>query len=125
MWTTGELCRLLEVAAEHRLLAFYRLAAYTGARRGELLHLRWSQVDIDGREITLSGSTAGVEGQGVEGTTKGGRSRVVAIDGETAAVLREHRKRQAAERPKVGPLWTGPGDLVFAAETGSRCTPTP
>ncbi len=123
VWTATDLRRFLEVAREHRLFAFYRLAAFTGARRGELLHLRWSGVDLDAREVTLSGSTSVVEGKRVEGTTKGGRSRVIAVDAETVAILRDHRKAQAAERLKAGPLWTGPGDLVFATETGEPLYP--
>jgi integrase len=47
----------LEQAAAHRLFAFFRLAAYTGARRGELLALRWSALDLDAAEVTLRGST--------------------------------------------------------------------
>jgi len=49
---------LLAAARSHRLFAFYRLAAYTGARRGELLYLRWSAVDLDGTEVTFGGSAA-------------------------------------------------------------------
>jgi integrase len=40
VWTADQLGRFLTVARSHRLFAFYRLAAYTGARRGELLYLR-------------------------------------------------------------------------------------
>ena len=47
VWTADQLGTFLTVARSHRLFAFYRLAAYTGARRGELLYLRWSAVDLD------------------------------------------------------------------------------
>jgi integrase len=47
IWTTNQLDSFLATACSHRLFAFYRLAAYTGARRGELLYLRWSAVDLD------------------------------------------------------------------------------
>jgi integrase len=40
----------LAEANSHRLFAFYRLAAYTGARRGELLYLRWAALDLDAAE---------------------------------------------------------------------------
>ena len=43
-WTFSELKTFLNVASEHRLYFFYRLSAYTGARRGELLALRWTDV---------------------------------------------------------------------------------
>ena len=51
VWTTEQLDHFLAVARAHRLFAFYRLAAYTGARRGELLYLRWQAVDLDAAEI--------------------------------------------------------------------------
>jgi integrase len=40
----------LAEANSHRLFAFYRLAAYTGARRDELLYLRWAALDLDAAE---------------------------------------------------------------------------
>ena len=58
VWTTEQLGAFLSAARSHRLYAFYRLAAYTGARRGELLYLRWQAVDLDAAEITFGGSTA-------------------------------------------------------------------
>lgn len=52
----GSLRRFLDRMSEHRLFAFYRLAAYSGARRGEPLNLRW--LDVDGR-LRLSGLCCG------------------------------------------------------------------
>jgi integrase len=75
VWTPAELRMFLSVAAAHRLGAFYRLAVYTGARRGELLHLRWSDIDLDAAEVTFRGSTDVIDGERVDGTTKGDRSR--------------------------------------------------
>ena len=57
----AQLRAFLEVARGHRLFAFFHLAAYTGARRGELLHRRRL---IDGGRITITGSTAVVGGVG-------------------------------------------------------------
>lgn len=42
IWTADQLRVFLDVVAEHRLGAFYWLAAHRSARRGELLNLRWS-----------------------------------------------------------------------------------
>jgi integrase len=124
IWSAAQLRTFLDVAADHRLGAFYRLAAYSGARRGELLYLRWSAVDLDAHEVTFSGSTAVIDGARVEGPTKGGRSRVVGLDADTVEVMREHRRRQAAER-LAAERWTGDGDdLVFRAEDGSPLFPS-
>ena len=123
VWTAQQMDTFLTAARSHRLFAFYRLAAYTGARRGELLYLRWQAVNLDTAEITFGGSTAVVRGQRIEGTTKGGRSRVVSIDGETVAVLREHRCRQAAERLAAGSAWADTGGLVFTNRWGEPLYP--
>ena len=58
VWTAEQLHAFLTAARSHRLFAFYRLAAYTGARRGELLYLRWHALDLDAAEVTFGGSTA-------------------------------------------------------------------
>ena len=123
IWTVEQLGCFLTAARSHRLFAFYRLAAYTGARRGELLYLRWHALDLDAAEVTFGGSTAVVRGQRVEGTTKGGRSRTVSIDKDTVAVLREHRRQQAEERLAAGSAWNDNGGLVFTSRWGEPLYP--
>src|SRR5207247_491953 len=105
VWTAAQLGSFLATAKSHRLYAFYHIAAYTGARRGELLYLRWDALDLDAAEVTFSGSTAVVRGLRVEGTTKGGRSRTISIDQATVTVLREHHRQPAKERPAAGSAW--------------------
>jgi integrase len=123
VWTAEQLDAFLTAARSHRLFTFYRLAAYTGARRGELLYLRWHAIDLDAAEITFGGSTAVVGGQRVEGTTKGGRSRTVSIDSGTVAILREHHRQQAAERLAAGSAWNDSGGLVFISRWGEPLYP--
>jgi integrase len=123
VWTTDQLDSFLSAARSHRLYAFYRLAAYTGARRGELLYLRWSAVNLNAAEVTFGGSSAVVRGQRVEGTTKGGRSRIVSIDQDTVTVLRDHRRRQAEEWQAAGAAWTDNDSLVFTTKWGEPLYP--
>ncbi len=123
VWTPGQLRAFLDTARQHRLFAFYRLAAYTGARRGELLNLRWRDIDLDAGEVRITGSAAVIAGQRIEGTTKSGRSRTVSIDAETVQILRDHRKRQAEDRLRVGPDWRGIDDYVFATAWGEPIHP--
>ena len=123
VWTVQQLGAFLNTAGSHRLFAFFRLAAYTGARRGELLYLRWEAVDLNAAEVTFGGSTAVIRGQRVEGTTKGGRSRMVSLDRDTVVVLREHRRQQAEERLAAGSAWNDSGGLVFVSRWGEPLHP--
>ena len=72
IWTSAQLCGFLEEARGDRLFAFYHLAAYTGARRGELLNRPWRDVDLAAHEVRITGSAAVVGGARIEGTTKTG-----------------------------------------------------
>ncbi len=123
VWAPAQLRPFLDTARQHRLFAFYRLAAYTGARRGELLDLRWRDVNLDLGEVRITGSAAVISGQRIEGTTKSGRSRTVSIDPGTVQELRDHRKRQAEERLRVGPEWRGTDDYVFSTAWGEPIHP--
>lgn len=95
-----------------------RLAAGTGARRGEIDALRWTSIDVDTRQVTVSRNRIAVKGQVVEKSTKGRRSRSFGIDGETTAILRAHRARELEKALKFGvpfardaPVLTGlPGE---------------
>jgi len=58
VWTIAQLRTFLATAQQHRLFAFFHVAAFTGARRGELVNLQWKDIDLDGKKITITGSTA-------------------------------------------------------------------
>nr|WP_231329739.1 site-specific integrase [Actinomadura graeca] len=119
-----QLRAFLVTAEAHRLSAFFHLAAYTGARRGELLNLRWPDVDLDGASVHIRGSVGFVAGERIEGTTKSGRSRVVSIDPGTVDVLKAHRKRQFADKLKAGEFWKGKEDgHVFTTGWGEPIHP--
>nr|WP_055504408.1 site-specific integrase [Nonomuraea pusilla] len=123
VWTTDQLKEFLMHSRAHRLWAFFHLAAYTGARRGELLHLRWSDVDLDGKQLVIRGSASFIGGERVEGSTKSGRKRVVSLDDGTIRVLRDQRRMQAADKLVVGPEWRGGGDHVFTTGWGEPVHP--
>lgn len=122
MWTAKDLDVFLESISGHRLHAFYRVAAFTGARRGEVLHLRWSDLELKEDMIRFEGSTGVVDGERIDGTTKGGRSRVVGIDGGTRRVLERHRLAQVADCGLAGPEWNV-SDLVFTSQLGRPLYP--
>ncbi len=117
---TGAFLRAVE---SDRLTALWRLAAMTGLRRGELCGLRWQDVDLDASRVTVVQVAAMVDSQLIFAEPKTANSRrSVAIDPETAAVLRGPRTRQREERIAWGPAWTDSG-LVFTHEDGTALRP--
>jgi integrase len=84
--------RLLETAEleDPTFAVVLRVAAATGARRGELCALRWSDVDLDQRTITSERAVILVDGGVQERSTKTHNRRTVALDGGTLERLRKH-----------------------------------
>jgi len=123
-WNIAELNSFLEASKSHRLSFYFRLSAFTGARRGELLALNWS--DFDGKSITISKSRTEINGAVIEqNTTKGGSNgqRRVPLDNETIELFTAHRKRQLVERMAVGEVWQETG-YIFVQENGLPLYPT-
>jgi integrase len=121
-WSAVEVGRFLAAVSDDRLAAAWRVAASTGMRRGEVLGLRWRDLDLEGARASLSQTV--IEGDGAPrfSITKNGRGRSVALDPVTVDALREHRKAQVAERMLLGPAWQEL-DLVFCREDGSPVWP--
>ena len=118
MWGAENLASFLETTSRHRLHAYFQLAAYTGARRGELMNLRWADVHLgESPFIRLRGTVAVIEGSRVEGSTKSGRERTISIDADTVAHLVRHHEEQELERSVAGASWVD-DDHVFRQELG-------
>lgn len=94
----ADLARLIAAAAEVNatLPAYFRLAAATGARRGELCALRWKHVDFERRRLTIErGIVVGADQELIEKDTKTHQARRVTLDEDTAAIVLAHRDRCA------------------------------
>lgn len=122
--TAAEARRVLEQAAPTRLHALAVLLLRLGLRKGEALALRWPQVDLEERTLRIEATRTRVAGHGVvETATKTrGSARTVPLPDDVAALLREHRARQAEERLALGPRWPG-SDHVFTTELGNPLDP--
>lgn len=122
-WTPEQLYAFLEGMADHRLRAGFLLAATTGMRRGEVLGLRWADIDFTTRRLTVNQTVLNVAYKITIGTPKTPRSRrTIALDPETVRVLLEHRRQQLAERHAMGNAYIDQ-DLVFAREDGRPTHP--
>jgi integrase len=123
-WTAEELGTFLEHVRGDPLFAAYVLLATTGMRRGEVLGLRWTDVDIEHRRLGIVQSLTTINDDVFLGPTKSVRSRRnIAIDTETAAALKAHRKAQAAARLAAGEIWDSSYDLVFCDGDGTPLHP--
>jgi integrase len=122
-WTAEQLRSFLEHVADDRLYALWLLAASTGMRRGELLGLRWVDLDLDRARASIRQTLVAVSGRVLVSEPKTNRGRrAVALDPRTVAALRAWRAAQASERLAWGPAWTDNG-LVFTSEDGSVIHP--
>jgi len=104
-------------AAGPQAAAFYVLALSTGLRKGELCGLTWSAVDLKAGTMSIVRQLVKTGARPTFGPTKTGRSRTIALDGETVELLRRHRAHQAAGRLELGTTYVDHG-LVFAREFG-------
>ena len=123
-WTSEELAAFLRSATEDRFYAAYVVLATTGMRRGEVLGLRWSDLDIEGRRLSVAQTLTTINDRVFLGPTKTVRSRRnVALDRDTVAVLRAHRKHQSEDRLALGASWDASHDLVFCEPDGTPLHP--
>ncbi|MFW6034209.1 MAG: tyrosine-type recombinase/integrase, partial [bacterium] len=124
-WSAEELARFLRAVEGKRLSAAFVLLATTGMRRGEALGLRWSDVDLEAGRLSIVQTITTVRDKMVITPPKTARSRrLVSLDPETVAALREHRRRQNEERLRAGEAWSNVGDLVFTNEVGETIHPS-
>ena len=102
-------------ARDHRLGPLYATAVALGLRKGELLALRWADVDRDAGTITITNT---LHSTGLAPTKTERSRRTVVMPRMVIAALRRHWRRQAAERLAAGRRWQH-GDYVFATKVGT------
>ncbi len=105
VFSPEEVWALVRAAASEQDGALFVTAAFTGLRMGELLALRWRDVDFAGSTLRVRGSYAG----GALTTPKSGKVRAVPLAPDVAAALAKLGGRVH---------WTGEDDRVFVGETG-------
>jgi integrase len=111
---------LLQVAHEagDRLAALYVLAIHTGLRQGELLGLKWDDVDLEDGSLQVRRTLAITKNGPVLTSPKTtGSRRSVKLTSKAIEALKRHLERQLGEIDRIGSLWSENG-LIFASEKG-------
>jgi integrase len=122
-WTKDEVHTFLRTITGTRLEAAWRLSLY-GLRRGEVLGLRWQDVDLNRRSLqvvqtrVIVGSTVAIEPP----KSRNGE-RVLPLDDDLSAALTRLRKTQLEESARMGPGYDGAGGFVVVDEAGTPVKP--
>lgn len=115
--------RLLVEATATRYFALYVVAATLGLRRGELLGLRWEDLDLDRATLSVAQTVQRVDGMLVVDEIKSEASDgTVPLPKITRRVLVEHWDRQEKGRVDAGEIWHDRG-LVFPTSVGTAIEP--
>jgi integrase len=122
--TTDEARQFLAATQTHRLAALFELALRTGLRKGELLGLRWEDLDLDSGTASIRRTLQRTTSQGLTGlpTKTISSERRIALPASCVTSLRAHRDRQAGERDRAGSAWQASG-YVFTRLDGHPIEP--
>ncbi len=122
-WTAEEAQRFIAVAHKSIYGPIWSLALLTGMRKGELLGLRWQDIDFEAGVLHVRQTVGALHGKTEYKKPKTARSRrdIDLADG-ILAVLRAHKTRQSTRRLELGPRWQD-HDLVFPSTVGTPVNP--
>jgi integrase len=126
-YSTQEVSRALEILRGSQYEGPFRLMVCLGLRIGEVIALRWGQIDFECNQLWVVRTEAHIAKlQGddswaverVEGSTKSNRKRMLHLTQDQAEFLRAHRKIQSRLKFKNGQTWNL-DDYVFVTENGT------
>lgn len=121
-WEPTELAQFLSHVAGADLEIAWHLLALTGMRRGEVLGVRWRDIDLDLARLSVRHTLVSVGYAMREEAPKSHQARVVDLDAGTVIKLRAHHLRQEAEKALLGDRFCD-RDFVIAERDGSPVHP--
>ena len=124
-WSSEDLREFFTAIRGERIYSALVVVATTGMRRGEVLGLRWRDLDLDAAQLSVVQTLTAVNGEAVIGPTKTSRSRrTVYLDPQTVDVLREHRRRQPRSGSSPARCGTARPTSCFVTRSAGWCIPT-
>jgi integrase len=123
-WEPEELAAFVEASRIDRQGPIWHLAATTGLRRGEILGLRWSDIDLDHGTITVRNTRVRAGDLIVEESPKTAKSRrTISIDKQTVEALRRLKVQQAQHKLAHGDIWQNDENYIAIEEDGQPTHP--
>jgi len=120
-WEIDQLVGFLDAIAPHRMAPAFCFAAHTGMRRGEVLGVRWRDLDLDAGRVSVRQSLVSVAYKISISDVKTGTSRrTIDIDDAVVQVLKDWHKNRTEERDGLEPA---SDDLVFVKADGTSMHP--
>ncbi|MEU1401915.1 site-specific integrase [Streptomyces sp. NPDC005728] len=118
--TADEAHTFLAATSGHRLQPLFELALHTGLRKGELLGLRWEDLDLAGGTASIRRTLQRTNSGGLTAfpTKTQSSERRIALPTPCLRSLKQHRDRQLQEREAEGTGWKGSG-YVFTRPDGA------
>ncbi|MGW5879019.1 site-specific integrase [Nocardiopsis terrae] len=123
VWTVEQTRAFLDHVSQDRLYGLFHLAVMTGLRRGEVVGLRWPDIDLLRGTVRVERQLQSHQGRLVELSPKSAASRrMLSVDHTTLGVLRRHQWHQQQETQAQGRVWD-PRGFVFTALRGGALAP--
>lgn len=124
LWNKEETTRFLDYITGKENEAFYLLAIFTGMRRGELLGLKWADIDFKSRKIRVQRSLTRVTGKGLvlKGVKSKSSRRTISIPAFVVDSLKQHKEKQDAWIKELRGAYNDQ-DMVFASNNGNYKDP--
>lgn len=124
VWTLEECLHFLNVAVGHVHYIVYSLAIHTGMRKGEILGLRWQDIDLEGKTISVRQTVTWTPSVGIifQDTKTDSSQRRIAISNMLVQDLRQRKKQVAEQKLSAGGGYVH-HDLVCSYENGEPIKP--
>ena len=111
-WSAAQVRAFLEATKDDRLYPLWRLFCLTGMRRGEVLGVRWDDLDLEAGRLSVRRSLIPLGEEVIVSEPKTARGRrSIALDADTVEVLKLQAARQLVEQQESGDAWIDSGYL--------------
>lgn len=123
VWDSRQVAAFLALVDGHPWRTLWHLALGTGARRSELLGLRWRDVDLGTAQVTIRRGLTVVDGVARLLQTKTSRARTLSVGSSVVEAMHQRRTQQEADRQAADGAWSDRFGLVLTEQDGRHLDP--